>query len=408
MSFRTEIGLALLLLAALTAAVLLGGPRPGADRRDARSSTLVSGPSGSQALYDVLIRLGQPVERRRTALFTLMDDSARRPLPRTLVVVAPPQSLYPAEVDQVVEFVLSGRSVVAVGNAGGITRCTGWEAPPVEDRPLPDSVPVVPPPGLTLPPVRRVLQRLDEADDKSVVQEAQSCGDLIPARADTLLRLADGRPVIVRLRYPDGGQVVLAADPGYFRNRAWRESDAPRLLIPLLLAGPRGRVAWDEYHQGFGEQVKLTGLLFNWMLRSPLGWALLQLTAVALVWLAVTAVRFGPAQAVIERRRRSPLEHVEALAAGLESGGGADLGVGLSIGGLWRRLHRGARPPSSAVEERRWLQSLELSLATPRGRAAVRTLQHLSTHPGGDERVLAAARAVEDVWEELRPRTTRD
>jgi hypothetical protein len=250
-----------------------------------------------------------------------------------------------------------------------------------------------------------MLRRLESADDKKVVLDARNCGALIPTAQDTLLRLPDRRPVILRLQYADGGRILLAADPDYFRNRAWRQSDAPLFLVPLLLSGPRGRISWDEYHQGFGIQASSTGAMFNWMLRSPVGWALLQLTAVALLWLAVTAVRFGPARSVIERRRRSPLEHVEALAAGLESGGGADTAVALNIGGLRRRLHRSG---AGGAEERRWLSSLELALPTARGRAAVRRLQHLSTHPGGDERVLEAARAVEDVWEEFRPRTTRD
>src|SRR5438034_6802331 len=57
------------------------------------------------------------------------------------------------------------------------------------------------------------------------------------------------------------------------------------------------------------------------------GWAILQLLGVALVALAVAAVRFGPARSVIERRRRSPLEHEEALAAGLEGAGGVDTAV---------------------------------------------------------------------------------
>jgi len=49
-----------------------------------------------------------------------------------------------------------------------------------------------------------------------------------------------------------------------------------------------------------------------------------------------------------------------------------------------------------------------LSLPTAAGRAAARRLQRITTQPGGAERVLAAAQAVEDVWEELRPRKTRD
>ena len=133
---------------------------------------------------------------------------------------------------------------------------------------------------------------------------------------------------------------------------------------------------------------------------------MLQLATVALLWIGVRAVRFGPARAVIERRRRSPLEHLEALAAGLEGAAGAGTAVALTVAGLRRRLHRTGRRP--ADDDRRWLAALELSLPTPRGRAAARRLWHITSDPGGGERVLAAAQAVEDVWEELRPRTTRD
>jgi len=123
------------------------------------------------------------------------------------------------------------------------------------------------------------------------------------------------------------------------------------------------------------------------------------------VALAAAAVRFGPALTVIERRRRSPLEHLEALAAGLEGAAGVETAVGLIVSGLRRRLSRGGYAPSG--DPRQWLLALELATPTPRGRAAVRRLQQIITHPGGPERVLAAAQAVEDVWEELHPRMTR-
>ncbi len=45
----------------------------------------------------------------------------------------------------------------------------------------------------------------------------------------------------------------------------------------------------------------------------------------------------------------------------------------------------------------------------PAGRGAVRRLHHLLIARDRDQqRVLLAAQAVEDVWEELRPRTTRN
>jgi hypothetical protein len=135
------------------------------------------------------------------------------------------------------------------------------------------------------------------------------------------------------------------------------------------------------------------------------GWALLQLIAVLVLALAVQAVRFGPARAVIERRRRSPLEHVEALAAGLEGAAGWDTAVRLMVAGLWRRLSRtGLASPTSRAEP---LDALALAVASERGRQAVRRLEELERTQGGAERVLAAAQSVEDVWEELRPRTKR-
>jgi hypothetical protein len=157
----------------------------------------------------------------------------------------------------------------------------------------------------------------------------------------------------------------------------------------------------DEYHWGFGEGGSLFGAAWTWLTSNPAGWALLQLAAVALVWLAVSAVRFGPARSVIEHRRRSPLEHLEALAAGLERAGGADTAVSLTVTGLRRRLSRGGFVPRG--DDRVWLAALELALPTARGRDAARRLHVVTTQPGGAERVLATAQAVEDVWRELRP-----
>src|SRR2546425_6840593 len=75
-------------------------------------------------------------------------------------------------------------------------------------------------------------------------------------------------------------------------------------------------------HQRFGRGGSLTAATLAWLAGAPAGWAMLQLAAVLLVALAVAAVRFGPARRVIDVRRRSPLEHLEALAAGLEGAAG--------------------------------------------------------------------------------------
>jgi len=418
---RLEIWLVLLLALAVGVAVWAGNRSGGGTPDfDFRASAFLSGPRGSSATYEVLARLRIPVERRRTPLFDLERDARHRPA--VLVVLDPPLELAAAELAQVVRFVRGGGAVVVAGTGGGLTRCVGWRTANARRFVATDSFPVTAPlreGSLVLPPVADYLKPVGGPGDEARRRwrggevEENECETLGFVAQDTLLRLGDGRPAAVRLAAQGGGgrggrgggSVTLVADVGYFRNRTWRTTEVPEFIAPLLVPGRRGRVAWDEYHQGFGKERSILGVLVGWLAGTPGGWALLQLVAVGLAGLAVAAVRFGPARPVLERRRRSPLEHLEALAAGLEGAAGVETSIGLTVAGLRRRLGRaGVLHPD---EQRAWLAALELALPTAAGRNAVRRLQRIITEPGGPERALAAAQAVEDVWEELRPQRTR-
>lgn len=421
MSYRTEIGLVLLLVTAIGIAVIASGGRRSFTPLYEPVSTLHSGPSGGRAPYDVLAALGVPVERRRTPLFDLARQVRRRPA--VLLVVEPENALAPAEREAVAQYVATGGVLVAVGYAGGLTGCLGWQlaAPDSAHRVGRDSALVASPPGVyRLPPVTQVLRPVQPDTSEGIskritelkklnspggmLRELGECQAAILSGPDTVLSTVAQEPVVLRLRFRGGGRAVLVSDDAYFRNAAWRTTDVPIVLVPLLVPQPRGRMSWDEYHHGYDTGGSMFGTVLGWMAHTPVGWALWQLTAVLLVWLAVTAVRFGPPRAVLDRRRRSPLEHVEALAAGLEGAAGTEPAVELVLSGLRRRLSRTGQLPRGDV--RQWLSSLELALPTRRGREAARRLQDVLTKPGGAERVLGAAQAVEDVWEELRPRAT--
>jgi hypothetical protein len=138
----------------------------------------------------------------------------------------------------------------------------------------------------------------------------------------------------------------------------------------------------------------------SWSLRSPWGWAAWQLTVVGLIALLASGIRFGPTWSVISRRRRSPLEHVRALATALAAAHGHGVAIETLIGGLRRRLSSGAAPRGDAHG---WLETLVASLRSSKARAAARTLLDLTARPEDASSVLVAAHAVEDVWEELRP-----
>jgi len=395
-------GVSILVLVALWGAL----SAPGSDGVDRRLSTYLAGPSGAKGLAQALRRLGVTVEQRRRPYFDIATDSGRgrserlyafldidRPTTQELVAIR--------------DYVMGGGRILTAG-VTGIEACFGYRSWRLaRDVDNDTRATLVRGSGQRLLPTWRVLRRLPAESLAAAAKgtEADRCPPHLPRRADTLVRTMRNVPVALRLRFASGGEAILLADGQYLSNRILKDTDAGVAVLPWFLDGRTRQVVVDEYHLGFGAGGTLPGASWAWLRHHPAGWAILQLLGVALVALAVTAVRFGPARSVIERRRRSPLEHVEALAAGLEGAGGVDTAVGLTVSGLRRRLGRVGLLPAGA--ERAWLAALELALPTPAGRNAVRRLQSTINQPGGPERALAAAQAVEDVWEELRPQTTR-
>src|SRR5262249_59233670 len=155
----------------------------------------------------------------------------------------------------------------------------------------------------------------DDDDD----YQPGACSTLVPFAADTVVVALNNRPAILRLRYRGGGTITLAADPVWFSNRAWRDTNLPIALLPPLTPPPArpGRVAWDEYHQGFGsdDEISFSGRTWSWLRSNPARWAIPPLIAVGLAWLAMTAARLCAAPLVGERVRGSPLWDIEELAA---------------------------------------------------------------------------------------------
>lgn len=414
MSLRSELGVSLLLAAAIGTAVVAGSASRTPASELERASTFLTGPAGAKGVYEVMARMGTSVARRRISLFDLVSDTAARPA--VLIEADPVLDLDGGELTEVAAFLRRGGVVVAAGAGGGILACAGWRLVSRPDVGLrTDTLPIVAADDLDLPGVRAFLRQMgatpeDTTSEARTIRELgeATCPALTASSIDTLVLTRSRHPVVVAERIAGGGRLILVADDGWLRNRAWRTTDVPRFILPLLTPGGGRRVQWDEYHQGYAEGGSLLGATWTWLTTTPGGWVLDQLVLVLLVWLAVTAIRFGPARTVIDRRRRSPIEHLEALSAGLETSGGDRTAIGLIIGGLRRRLSRTGQEPGGGKNVDPWLASLMLAMPTARGRGAVRRLREALTNPGDRERVLAAANSVEDVWEELRPRATRD
>jgi hypothetical protein len=379
--------------AALLAAGLLGR-RTAPQRSDWRRSTYLTTWAGARGLTDALESLGVRVERRRYPLFGILAD-ARAP-DDVLLILQPAMPMTTEEAHEVTRFLASGGRAVLAGMTGVERRFgVGIVALADLDRKA-DSLTVREPPGIgPLPGVDWMLGR-----GRPPVGERR--GMLKPERVDTLLTAENGRAIAARYLFAGGGVALVLADGRWLANGVLRDTDAGALVIPWIMALAPRRVIVDEYHQGFGRHGAILTAALGWLWRAPAGWAILQLMFAALVALGAAAVRFGPALHVLVRARRSPVEHLDAMAAGLERSGGHRTAVDLLSRGLHRRLQGGAAP-SSASRRAEWLATVARAADRPETQRAVSRLRALLREPGGsEEHVLRTAQAVEDVWEALK------
>lgn len=393
---RTEalIGFGALALLGLIAAIAGSSRRP-VTSPVADPSTFLAGPGGSLALLEATQRLGIDVRRFRDRPLRLQRLADR---PRQLLVILDPtQPITAPELDQLVRFNRSADLLIAGRHAEKLLRCFGYE---MHGR-LFDSVPVKEL-GATAPRVDGSLEPTHERvfTDSSRAFDAFRTTCQVPAyRTVTTLLTSPRGLVAVRLERQDNGHlIILAADAALFENRQLRNTAAGTFALALM-AGHYDHVVFDEYHHGYGASGSLFRATMTWSYHSPWGWAAWQLTIVGVLALLFGAVRFGPALPGIVRRRRSPLEHVRALATALSAAHGHDQAIAAMVRGLRRRLApAGLR---SRGDWHAWLEQLTHRAMSPSERQALTTLTSLTRAGQPADSVLQAANAVEDLWQTL-------
>ncbi len=400
MSLRNELALLAILVAGITVAALLGS-RSGVrdDLSDPRSSTLLAGPDGALGFARALDRLGVAVEVRRRPLFdvaSLGGSGSREALVLVNLALRPTEQEFGA----VSRYAAGGGRVLVVGDCS-FAACFGYRTSRRFDEAV-ESMPVeIPGPGWSLPATDAVFDRPDSAP-RLANAAVDGCASTTIGSVDTLLVATDGRAVALQANLPSGGWVKLLADSKFVTNRVLKETDAGLLVLPWIVSEDIDRVVVDEYHQGFGHRGSLLLAAWNWLHSTPGGWAILHLCVATLVALAVAAVRFGPPVSRQSRKRRSELEHLEALAVGLRRAQGWDTARRLLVSGLRRRLGRTGHLVGTDEGVAEWIASLAEGTRISEVQEAVRRLEE-TNNLDGDGRVLTTAQAVEEIWTTLRP-----
>ena len=341
---RRDTGLVVLLLfVIILLAALAGITADPDDRDDPRASTWVRSGGGAAALYWTLQDLGIQT-RRRTSPF-LDADSLRG----VVAIISPVVPVSEDEAGAVAEWIRGGGTLLYVPHpyetksalldtlgirADWLRGVQVWSADTRDARPRPhrwtEGV-------ATVKGFQRILR--DTAD---VLRRAD---------ADTLL-VVEGQ--LAGLTWRMGrGRVVAFSDPGPLRNSQLKESGAATLFARVAADAARGDTLWfDEYHQGFdgGGSGMVSGMARHAWRTLPRG-LLLQLLVAGALLLWAAGRRFGAPLQPEPVRRRSPLEHVEALAGAYRQAGARRTARRLLLAGLARRLGRRAPPDEAAAGE---------------------------------------------------------
>jgi hypothetical protein len=381
---RREWGLAAGLLAVVMVLAVMLAPPERRDEWDPRASSYLLSPRGTRALFHTLEELGIPARRRITPW--VEADSLRGPL----LVLGPTEGASPAELAALGRWLGHGGMLVYAAAPGdpmldslGLVlarrRSAGGDslARPVGPHPWTEGVDTVRGFGWVF------------ADSSRTLRER---------RAVRLLATGRGEPVALLLRRGKG-QVLALSDPAPLGNAALRRSGMALPVARAAASGarPGGAVWFDEYHQGFRGDGSVMRGVGRFLFHTPAGWAVLQLAAVALGVLLLAGRRFGAPLPLPPARRRSPLEHVEALAGAYRQAGARRIARRLLVAGMARRM--GRRPLRESQGEGEVLD--EITTRLPVAQDAARELREEWSR-GEDASLVALARGVDRLLDEVK------
>jgi hypothetical protein len=358
-SHRTSDYAILIVLGALLVGVVvllvsLGWVQDESQRRDWRRTTHSPGRQGLLAFYLLCERLDYDVQRVDRPL---LDDALADV--DVLFMIDPLVEVNTGEVAALARWMQAGGVLVCaggepslpyrvhrIGDARSATRAfDAWRFERFGTEPATRSVPARAQ-GLPL--------AVDVTDTRLLTDAALYLrADGAAEAVDVLFE--DTAGVRVASRPAGAGRAVRAADASFLVNRTLGKADNAVLAMNLVAyAAERahgGRIAFDEYHGGFGRAESGWSILAGLLVTTPAGWSVLALTAAAGLYLVYRGRRFGTRRPPPRPHRRSKLEYVESVGATYRAVGARRLTLRLVYEWFRRRAAAQAGTDASAPSE---------------------------------------------------------
>jgi len=315
--------------------------------REGRLTTYAASPGAARGMYEVAQRLGWRVSRRVSPLTRPLDTAA------VYAILDPPIPLSLDETHTMLDAVRRGAGLVYVVENGSplsdSLRVRHSDSGYYAVRGPRDSAacPGRDSPAATMWYDQRVhlyaIQATAPLPSDTVVFLLLRRSPPGP-RSDSSLSSSSATkrwPRYAAVGFPLGrGRVVAVADADAFRNDVvrvcrWGVGRQVVGMLDWVSGGGRPPLVFDEYHQGFGPHASVTRAMAHFLVRAPSGRTVAQIAAAGLVLLLALAVRPIVPRERSSIERRSPLEHVAALARAYEQIGASRVAA--------RRLARGLR-----------------------------------------------------------------
>lgn len=348
-------------------------------------SSYASGAGGTRALYEVLGRVGFTMSRNEKPLISLLDTIS------TYVLITPAQPLTSVEETQLIAAVRHGATLVFTSDNDALADSLGFESaspsnglntlslatvaggnPPVPDTLDPRAI------FQSVFPIGVTVSSKSKSGNQAFLWLASPAARWPRDNRTAHLDSAQRSTLVLGHRFGHGYAIAIAPSI-IVMNQVMRE---PRVAIAIVRAiqfanraldvAPRtNKVVFDEYHHGFGLHADMVAAIEHSLTATPVGRMTIEAIAAALLLLLAFAVRPLTPLSVPPVSRRSPLEHVGALARAYSQVNAQRLGTGRLVRGLRRRHSLGL--PRSLPD------SAYLSALRSRIPAASVDVDHIST-----------------------------
>jgi hypothetical protein len=394
------------LLALLLVLSVLFAPADGR-RGDARLSARNHGPMGASGLQEAVHRLGWRTELATSVWPARLDSGV------VYLVLDPPVPLTAGETHRLLNAVRAGAGLLLVPQRGtaladslGVAPSNG--AGVLSPRETPNCTDAQNRRGALDWPRGEVLSLWVEARPPRLVDTVSFAGVIPPPRligeSVGTRRVSNDRPLPASVGFPLGrGRVAVVADPDLLRNDVlrvceWGMAVAAVRTLEWLSDGRARRLVFDELHHDPTLQAHPIAAVRRWLTGSPPGRMLLQGAAAAVVLLLAAGARAITPRPRTRVERRSPLEHVTALARAYEDAGATRLAARRLVHGLRRRHPRLAAAPDDATMLRMAAER------APAAASAAAMLRDAVDHPVPAGALPDVAQAVTTLDHQLRTR----